>query len=224
MRDAIWVVSSAARPHICSLGCAHFSLRSASAPGMHSKGTALGIKVHCGERWPSLCPEGRLLLGPPPWTPWNKEFPYEDDSPDFSPSRILKKDLWFIWGLLCVFSGAQCMWWVVEDEDGVMGFIWSKELHSWASTQEIYADLQLSLFLVGFCQLTCCCLFVFFCFLFFLVVAYNVFMSVLPVTYSDFHPGGCYQSEFSAETETASFNWGAANAILDKPHNPRDLA
>lgn len=67
-------------------------------------------------------------------------------------------------------------------------------------------------------------LFVCFCFLFFLVVACNVFMSVLPVTYSDFHPGGCYQSEFSTETETASFNWGTASAVLDKSHNPRDSA
>lgn len=90
-----------------ALDAPHLSLRSASAPGTCSKGTALGIKVHCGEDGlqpvhGGVC--GGVLPGHRPWTPGNQELCCEDDFPDLDSSGMLKKDLRFIWGLLCILS------------------------------------------------------------------------------------------------------------------------
>lgn len=134
MSDAIWAVSSVARPHICTSGCAHLSLRSASAPGIHSKGTALGMKVRGGERWLPACPEGRLLFGCHPWTSWNlwAWFP----RPDLEYWKLTNKNLWCVWGLLSGFSGVLCMgrmrmeWWARGQGLYDIKGIWSFSRHT----------------------------------------------------------------------------------------------
>lgn len=72
-RDAIRVISSVARPHICSSGCAHLSLRSASAPGAHSKPRPLESRSVAGEDGFQSAWRGGCLLDAAPGHLGNSE-------------------------------------------------------------------------------------------------------------------------------------------------------
>lgn len=202
-RDAIWVITLVARPHICSFGCTPLVSEIRICPWNLFKGNGPWNQGPLWRRWPSACPW---------WCVWG------------GPSWASSLDSWepgaLLWGWFprprlirnvkerpTVYLGASLYFvlssehvWVTEDEDGRMDRGWGLYDIKGISFLSFHSRnlfwLQVSFF-SWMLPAHVFCLFL----PFFFTVTYNVFMSVLSGTYSNFHPRGCYQLESSAEIE-----------------------